>query len=295
MDDWRREPLPGGGRERETPPWARRARSWGRSPVGRALGAALACAVVGGLAFQALGDDGTDGERPAEEGPPAALGPGVGKLWRGAPWFAADAVHDDLAGLPALSPDSLSARLLRDVAMGPAAASVFTVQARHEAVRVEGVRVNHVRCRDASAGTVFTARVGGGTGEHVVSLGVDVDAAKPVAVALGEGGGRFRGLTMRRYDVERFEVLFTSARRCRFLAQLVVSSGGRTTLLDLASVWSPNGANPLGFEVTGPASGYQRAYALTPRGTYGERVKVEKLDPRDVTVVDGGLAFPPIP
>ncbi|WP_460304904.1 hypothetical protein [Actinocorallia aurea] len=295
MDDpegWRAERMAAGGEDREPPPWLRRARALAGSRGLRAAGAAMALAVVAGLAFKAFDAPKTaDGER-AE--PIARLGVGVGKLWLGDEWFASDLVVPDLDAIPMRSnPLSDALLVLSDAAVGPRTASVFSVHSLEVPIRVEGVAVDRLECRAPSAGTFVSAGAWGGsagTGESVVSLAVDVDAPEPAATVLGGAGGPFPGFAMKPRDLQRFEVVFTSARHCTFTARLVVSAGAVRSSFELSSATHPEAAGPIGFEVTGPAARYAQAYAATWDGGSGG---IERLDPREFTVVDGRLTYPP--
>ncbi|ROO88145.1 hypothetical protein EDD29_5805 [Actinocorallia herbida] len=294
MDDpegWRTEPLAGGGPDREPPRWLRLARSLAESRGVRALGAAVTCAVVAGLAFRVLDvpDRPTEQERPT--GPVAKLSPGVGRLWHGDTWYASDTLVPDLDGIPPTAdPAARALAILGHAAPGARTASLFTLLALDAPIRVEGVRVDHLRCEAPVAGTLLVTHAGGaGTGEPVVGLTVDLDAPEPSATRLDSPGTPFPGLPLDAFQAHRFEVVFTSARHCRFLARLVVSSRGRTSALDLSSETRPEAAAPIGFEVTGPAARYENAYAVVGEG---EKARIARRDPRTITVADGDLVLP---
>lgn len=294
--DWRGETLSSGREPRRTPGWVERLSAWARSRAGRALGVLVAAAALAGVAAVQLRDDAPKtGERvpPGGTGEAARITPGIGRLWQGPRWFATEEVLKDLDRV-SFEDEALSdaERIFEGFISGNAVAGVFTVMAMHPSVTLQGVHVTDLRCGPPVAGTVIETSSGGGTGEPVVSLAVDLDAPTPAATPLNdgeEGPALYPGTTLKQFEIQRFEVIFSSFRRCSFRAHLAVLSGSRPSLIEIPSTWTPDEQPVYGFEVTGPHDAYSRAYTLTPT-TNG--IRFTPLHPSRITLTNGDLRFP---
>ncbi|MFF3631620.1 hypothetical protein [Streptomyces sp. NPDC002164] len=151
--------------------------------------------------------------------------------------------------------------------------TAVNVLSKHKTtVLVQGVELRDVACSEPpSGGSLFRVpELGdGGEGAAPVSMGIMVDAARPitrVSEGLKLGKPYTDQVALEKGDAREFVVEFhTTAKACTFKADLLVYSKGKKYRLQLPSEWQNDKPSGYTFKVAPPTKKYKSHYIVGER------------------------------